>query len=525
MTLFRSSFLLLLLLSLGLKAQDVKVDTNRLLPTYAKLLPYTAIWIKSENAAGIAKDSLWHFGKASVGFQLTHGLYKMAQQPIRDQQVNFETERSMKLGKGLFYGRFHYTQQWEKDVQFSNVLNTYRGSPYLLADSIGGNWKKQSYDLELKAASASFFNEKLLLGFTGRLQVSSGARQNDPRPLSTNNQLHLLPAMIWSFNNKHSLGMNGLYERYREDVSLETKNTTINHYLYRFLGMGQLELPTTFTTSASRVYEGHRYGGSIQYQLKTDIAQWFNHLSYQSGIEKVAEGSSIPRKSGTWKQQNYSFTSQLSFTKNRFEHHLAANLNRFQDTGVEFHEIYNSGTKTWQTLLEAAFYLANTDRATFTYSLIDKNDSFDFSWMSETGVNYQSIEKNYLIPVSFQTISHVEIWTRGLKKISLGLHSMHVGLKAGYLKNLSQDLHYVPITADRTLAAERVLYPDHGYLSSNALISQAEVHYYLGHRSLGNAQYFIKADYTNRHNTQKLLYENRNSGHRHYFKFSVGAFY
>ena len=500
------------------------LDTSAMLPHYAILLPYQTVWKSSGNAAGLTKDSILVFGQTALHYQNINGNYKLAQQAKNNQQLNFETERYLQLGKSLFYGGFSYTQQWEKELKLSDVLDPYRGTPYLWADSIGGNWKKQLYALELKASSPALLKRKLHLGISADLNVATGARQNDPRPLSTNNQIKVSPGLLWNIASKHTLGLNGIYQRYREDISMETKNTNVNHRIYRFLGMGQMELPTTFVTSASRIYEGQWFGANIQYHLKAKNFDWLNNLGYKNGDEEVAEGSSIPRKSGTWKQTSYSFASQLNLTSKKYQHRLSLDLKRLQDTGVEFHEIYNAATKTWQTILEADFYIANTDYAQFSYTLIKKKSALDFNWLAEGGINYLAIDKNYVIPVSVQGISNAEIWARGLKNLTLGKNSLHIGVRLGYSKNLSQSLHFIPITADRTLVAREVLYPDHGYLSTDFFSANANLQYNFKLKQAKATQFFIRSAYTLQQNINAPIYGTAD-GQRHFLNVSLGAYY
>lgn len=508
----------------SLRAQTMPLDTSAILPSYAILLPYQTIWTNSGNAAGLTKDSILIFGSTSLRYQQINGNYKLAQQAQRNQQLNFETERYLPLGKSLFYGRFSYTQQWEKRIKLSDVLDPYRGTPYLWADSIGGNWKKQLYTLELKASSPALLNKKIHLGLSADLNVATGARQNDPRPMSTNNQIKVSPALLWNIASKHTLGLNGIYERYREDISMETKNANVNHRIYRFLGMGQMELPTTFVTSASRVYEGQWLGANIQYHLKAKNIDWLNNLGYKSGDEEVAEGSSIPRKSGTWKQTSYSFASQINLKNEKYQHRFSIDLRRLQDTGVEFHEIYNATTKTWQTILEADFYIANTDHAQFTYTFIKKKSALDFSWLTEGGVNYLAVDKNYVIPVSIQEISNAEVWLRGLKNLTLGTNSLHIGARLSYSKNLSQSLHFIPITADRTLITREVLYPDHGYLSTDFFTASANLQYNFKLPKAKDTQFFVRSAYTLQQNINTPIYGSAD-GQRHFFNVGLGAFY
>ncbi|RZM23271.1 MAG: hypothetical protein EOO88_26700 [Pedobacter sp.] len=226
----------------------------------------------------------------------------------------------------------------------------------------------------------------------------------------------------------------------------------------------------------------------------------------------------------TWKQASYFISSQLNLKSEKYQHRLALDLKRLQDTGVEFHEIYNATTKTWQTILEADFYIANTDYAQFAYTFIKKRAAFDFSWLAEGGVNYLAIDKNYVLPLSIQQISNAEFWVRGLKNLTLGANSLHIGARFGYSKNLSQSLHFIPITADRTLVAKQVLYPDHGYSSTDFFSANANIQYNFKLKNAKGTSFFAKADYTLQQNVNAPIYGDA-KGQRHFLNISLGAFY
>lgn len=516
----------LLLAKTDLKAQDKKHDSLLVTSAYISLLSYRAPWQQVSNAAGLWQDSLVLFGRTTLGYKQEDGPFKMAQEPKRTSQFNFGTERYQKIGGMLFYGKVSYIQQWDKELNYSDVLDPYRGTPYILADSIGGAWQKQLYALQVKVASPAMLGHRLVLGLGATLNVGTGARQNDPRPLSTNDEITLTPGLTWQLNQASLIGINGLYSRYREEVSLVVKNSNINHYLYKSLGLGQLELPTTFTTGASRVYNGNKLGGDIQYQWHWDGINWLTSLGYRSYQEKVADGTSVPRKSGTWKQQSYQFNSSLNMDGQSLLHRFSIGLERLEDTGIEFHEFYDVTTKTWKTLLEAEFYLSATNCASFSYTMIKARQQHSFSWLAEIGGNYLSLSRSYLIPLSKQEISRADLWLKAAKSWNLpNSGNFQASIKGLYSKKLNADLMYIPITADRTLLAREVLYPDQAYLSVDYLSTTVNLQYGFKLEKARNVRFLLGGNFTNKHSiTIDPIYNNAN-GNRNYWGFSLGALY
>ncbi|MBE9601694.1 DUF6850 family outer membrane beta-barrel protein [Pedobacter sp. MC2016-24] len=522
-------FLLCLTLFLAkteLKAQDKQADSLRVTPAYISWLQYTAQWQQGTNAAGLWQDSIMMFGRTKLGYNQEDGAFKMAQEPERTSQFNFETERYQKIGRMLFYGRAAYTQQKDKGLQYSDVLDPYRGTPYILADSIGGAWQKQLYALQVKAVSPAMAGQRLVLGLGATLNVGTGARQNDPRPLSTNNEITLTPGLTWRLNKSGTLGINGLYSHYREEVSLEVKNGNVNHYLYKSLGLGQLEFPTAFTAGASRIYSGNKLGGDVQYQWRKESISWLTSLGYRTYQERVADGTSVPRKSGTWKQKTYQFNSSLNVRGQNLLHRFSVSLQRLEDTGIEFHEFYDAATKTWKTLLEAEFYSSTCDQASFSYTLIKTQPENSFNWLAEIGGNYGSVDKTYLIPASKQEISRAEVWLTAAKNWNLpNAGNFQASIKGLYSKKLDASLLYIPITADRTLLAREVLYPDQAYASADYLSTTLNIQYGFKLDKVRNVRFLLAGHLTNRHSmTSDPAYNNAN-GNRNYWGFSLSALY
>lgn len=529
---FRKTSITLLIITASLccalisRAQQKEADsTLASAAAYLTLSKYNALWLQGPNAAGLRLDSLSAFGRTQLGYNQNEGAFKLAQQAKRQQQFNLESERLQEIGKTLFYGKFSYTQQWDQQLNYSDVLDPYRGTPYVLADSIGGDWKKQLYALTLKAAGPAFWNNRLRLGIATDLKVGTGARQNDPRPLATNNEISVTPGLTWNLNAKNLIGLNGWYNRYREEVSLEVKNSNINHYLYKSLGLGQLELPVTFTTGASRTYNGHTWGGDFQYQWYGKGISWLNSLGYRSREEEVRDGTSVPRKSGTWKQSVYSVTSKLNLDGAGFLHRITLDASRTEDKGIEFHEFYNTTLKAWQTLLEAEFYLSETDYASISYTLIKPDQKQVFNWLAEIGGNYYSTRKNYLYPASAQEFTNAGFWVKGAKVWHLrGGGNLQTGMQAFYTRNLSNSLSYIPITGDRTLLAREVLYPDQSYQAANAITSAVNMQYDFKMEKLKNVRFAVSGSFSSQHSLASGSYPNA-MGNRNYYHFGISALY
>lgn len=516
----------ILLVSFCAVAQEEQADSLRSMPMNLALLNLRNNWLQTENAAGMQLSRLWPTGKTALLYNNLSGGMKLAQQPESTDRLQFISERYQPLGKAIFYGSFSYTGQDDRNIRLSDVLDPYRGTPYILADSIGGNWKKQLYALKLKAAAPPLAGGRLMAGIGAELNVATGARQNDPRPLNRSNEINITPGLIWKSGSHSHVGINGLYGKYREEVSLEVKNTYINHFLYKLLGVGQYELPGIFSVGASRNYAGSKYGADLQYGLKTDRMNWLSTAGYRTYSEEVSDGNSVPRKAGTWKQKDYQVTSVLHFDGGQAFQQLKFEGQLLEDTGIEFHEYFNSAANQWQTILEAPFYLAETRRAALSYTFVQQSDEKVYNWLAAAALNYQSADKTYTVPASSARTERLDFSVKGGKNFLVGKNaSLQTSLSLGYSKSLSDGLSFIPVTSDRNLIAREVLYPDHAYLTGDRLMVTCEGQYNFNMKKVKGTQFFMG---TVIHVLQSLkddLFYPTAAGNRSYFSLSIGAYY
>ncbi|EDM35423.1 hypothetical protein PBAL39_13175 [Pedobacter sp. BAL39] len=507
-------------------AQVTQTDSLRLLPQQFELLPLRYNWLEGTNAAGMQRDSLYALGKTQLSFASEKGDLRRIQQPESRDQFRFQSERYQPLGKSVFYGSFSYTQRWDNEVHFSDVLDPYRGTPYLLADSVGGDWKLQLYALKLKAAAPKLWNDRLVFGIGANLEVSTGARQNDPRPLNTANKLSILPAVTLALNDHSTFGLNGYYGRYQEDISLEIRNTSVNHFLYKLLGLGQYELPGIFSVGSSRNYGGNTYGADLQYEWRMNGWSWLSTAGFRSLREAVSDGNSVPRKAGTWEQKDYHAQTMLGREGEAFFQKLRLQLERLEDTGIEFHEFYNTGTQMWQTILEAPFYTAETTSATLNYTILRKEGNDSYKWSAQGELKYISVDQRYSVPRSSQRVTQLHAAIKGGRNwmMSHG-RSLQLNLKLNYEMALDQALSYVPITGDRTLIAREVLLPDYDYGAADRIGGSCDLQYNFCIPSVPRTSFYAKAVAQVLGNLSSAARYPSARGNRTMFNLSLGAYY
>lgn len=459
----------------------------------------TKLWLQTRNAAGMGSSSLPDSGQTWMGGNFVQGDFRRAQQAESSRQLLFFSEGFHSLKKGMVYGSFQYIQQQDVNVQFSDIMDPYRGTPYLLADSVGGDWKRQSYRMQLKAASGPLLGDRIRLGMGVKYNVGTGARQNDPRPLDDVNELSLLPGFTWKVHPAHTIGVNGVYGYFKESVALENKNTNRTQYLYKLLGMGQYELPTTLTVGASRYYNGTRWGGDVQYHYQHHLLEAMVTGGYSKYREVATDGTSNPLKGGTLEETNVHASVDVVYKA----HRVRVGYMHDDRIGIETQYTRNTTTARWEVVLEAPFTTAFVQQAKVEYEWLHG------SWLAHVGAAYHSLENKYLLTNSNQKIDNI-IYTVQLGK---SWSAFDLQVQGGYRQRLQEQLSYQLMTTTTNLIAYKVLYPDHAYLSANAYSAGLQGQYYFKYEK---ARFFVKG----RAGVENGLGQNRTN-----FLLAVGAIY
>lgn len=481
-------------------------------------LPLSKPWLNTENAAGWGGSELPASARSYGRGQWTQGDFHRAQQPESSRQLHFFSEGIKSIGKGMIYGSFHYNRQEDINIQLADVIDPYRGTPYLLTDSVGGDWKKQLYSMQVKAATGPILNRHVHLGIGISYKTATGARQNDPRPLNNVNEIHVMPAITWQPSKKHTIGLNGFYGAFQESVSLQNKNTDRNQHLYKLLGMGQYALPSILSVSASRRYKGDRYGGNVQYSWQHRQWQILADVGYSNYREVATDGSIPPLKGGTLEETVV--TGMVTALHNR--HRLTLNYAQYDRIGIETQYARDLNNNTWTVTLEAPFTTSYIQTGKVSYDYITTG----YTWMLHGDITYHDQQNKYLQPASSQQISNLTYTLSAGKRFPVKKNnSIEATVCGAYMQNIQQELNYLLMTTTTNLIAYKVLYPDHAYQTADAVRTGASLQYNFSHKEVPRVQFFIQGS-THLHvplstgTTGYELHGNRNS-----IMFTIGAFY
>lgn len=251
------------------------------------------LWREGGNAAGLGDAGLRGGGRIRFGAAAEGGSLRRPQSPGGVRGAGFAAEADRTAGGWTLLGAFRYGRRADRDVAWSAVSDPYAGSPYLWADSAGGDWRRD--DVAVRAAVGSPRRGRVVGGVALEYEVGEGARQNDPAPLFRRRDITLTPGLAFRIAPGHTLGATVMARWAREEQEIGFGSAD-DPFVYHLRGLGTFD--RTQLLSASRASVGRRLGAGAQYQGV--VAGWRTGaaVEFRAGADSVRDGVAAPAFGG-----------------------------------------------------------------------------------------------------------------------------------------------------------------------------------------------------------------------------------
>jgi hypothetical protein len=362
--------------------------------------------------------------------------------------------------KYRFFGKAYFLTDQKNNVGWRDVEDYELLSPYLVADSIGGTYKRESYFL---SGGATVRLRHIEWGIRAAYQGGVSYRQVDPRPRNTVSVIHINPGVNYS-NGKWNIGWFGDYERYRQNVDIQVEKEGRKIYFYFMQGFGIYNrqfsgLDDTF----SRIYKGNKFttGFNINFGDKIQSTDALISVS-QNRIDGTENSNRTP-----YQITHNQITAQLSHEQKLFKQTLfLKGLYNFRQTignETQYTPVTLSpGILEWQFASKSDRYQQLNHNAQFSALLANKNLS-RFSVWEQLSIDWQNSKQNYYYPYYHQFIQNIS--GAGVVGINYPLRKCTLvgSVKAGYKKNLSSSL----FQAENNEITDRLIIPDYDFMHSD----------------------------------------------------------
>jgi hypothetical protein len=341
----------------------------------------------------LLNDSLPDFNRLELSGTMRSQPFRETGTPDKYKGLNFSTYGYKQVKQFRFFGKVDYQRSREENIQWHDRLSRHPLNPFQLVDSIGGNWKKDKYHLEVNGLTP--ISNHLMAGLGAAFQVESGGKDQNPRAGNNAFEITVTPSIIYRTANWH-LGIEGWYQRSREDIDFLTYQNNVGYDYFFINGLSLYGHPLNHISYSYR-YNANGKGVAIFFQNKTSSGeQWNGKLDYKLWEESAIEtpyANSLNPETGRV-ESNPATDAQYSLE--RFDGWVSLTLpgekwNQYFSVAAEYDDGRNFMAQTAQTDLTTQFLNAQIDWK----ALLKKE--MQVRWIFNANVNLLSGKTNNIL--------------------------------------------------------------------------------------------------------------------------------
>lgn len=415
-----------------------------------------AIWFDIGNAAGMTETSIAPFEAVGASYHIGDGDFKKYTDG-NERNLTVEAEGATGLWKGQVWGKFTYTNITERDTRFNAMfLNLDEDNPFFVADTEPSWWKKQKYELSMKA-STPFYQDRLAFGVEVGYFTESGAKQIDPRGYGSEYGVSVKPAALLKLGSSR-IGLVLDYE------SGNMRMTPINNaymnskaaYILHGLGNSEKSVISLLSAGVGQVYDKkNQFGGSLQYGYTGKTLKLVADLHGSYRIWDFSHTPSRPEAIGATNRTDLGANVQVLNENENYLHKIAASGSMKSTDGIEYVQVFNKdyNVQAYEIVASNVKSKYSHTEATVSYDLLRKyRDSY--SWEAGAEIDFYSRDDRYLIPVSTFNCAHLFAEVHGKKQFFLKKSSLTLGANAGYCLGMDGNYNYQGTSSDTPIVTE-----------------------------------------------------------------------
>lgn len=483
------------------------------------LMPVLNPWLSSTNPAGLSLNPNILPGKMNLSYHAETGDYKRVQQGDNINHYTFQTQRYTKIENTFFYGSFSYDKSFEKGINYSDVNNPYRGTPYLLIDTIGNDIYDREF-FSLKGVLSTPLNHYINWGISSDFNVGLASQNRDPRPRNKVLELSVSPGLLFSYS-KLNIGFNLLYSYYNEDIGIDIIEKYKQIAFFQLHGLGTYV--SHVAASFNRLYKQNSFGGETQVNYKTGNLNSLSGIKFLYAKEFVNDG----RKAGNASWSYVKNDSELEGTNleiyntsiinhNSSIHHFYSILKIKNMLGTEIIQRIETSGETdatnWVTYAKEEKYCSTQIDAEFSYNYLKMKEEFIRNYEFKFSINYYGFEEKYYIPNREESYKNLMFSLGFDKSFYLNSHIFSISTGLKYKQNISSNLNF----EQNTFIYNNILLPDYNFLTSNFYAPWLELSYELPINKIFDKYFFM---------TRLDLCRGNNDQSRTIFNFSTGVIF
>ena len=405
-----------------------------------------SLWFTSNNAAGMGVMPLDKYSIVGFNYNMEKGDFKLTQDGEKETLAGFNTNGATSVGKTQLWGTFDYRNIVEKDASFiTNLYDPHRDMPYYVADAVMSKFKKQSYDLGVKAAFPQLWGF-VTPGMDLQYTTQTGAKQRDPRSVTYYLTVKANPSLLFELGERSNLGLTFNYEYLYERSTFNRSDTEVDCPVFIMRGLGNYT--SDFVSGSVGVgtffYKGNRIGGGLQYGFKNGGLATLVDVAYSYKVEDAFQNPTKKQAIGSTRQNRWNSSLQVLSENVNYMNKLTLSYVDRKTDGIEYIQELDSSFEVaeWITLAKYVRSKYSFRNLSVKYDIFAKRGE-SYSWRAGVEGNHSFKDDEYLLPASNLKAENTLWKVYAKKNFAAGEKSNIVaGLNIGFNKNKKGEYNY-----------------------------------------------------------------------------------
>jgi hypothetical protein len=404
-----------------------------------------SLWFNSSNAAGMALNPLHNYNILSAQYENASGEYKLQQEGDKNRSTNFNTNGALQLGKFFLWGDFSFSDNYVTGATYNtNRYEPLNDMPYYVADPNKSDWKRQYYDMTVKAAR-SLWRERLTAGLEMHYTTRRAAKQLDPRSTVHSYGIEVKPSVTAKITGNQHVGINLCYRNAFDRNNFTNSLSYHSEQVYIMKGLANYSPGVVGGIGGINVfyYPCNRYGGGLQYGITGNNKALLLDVICAMQKTEVFESPAKPQRRGTADNTTLQGTLQLIRNGNT-THKITAKAALSTTDGIEYVQEYDSRYEVnrWITIAQYVKSQYRSIQASLKYDLFIGTRN-DYSWKAGLKTRYIDRQDEYLSPHSAFNVKNNYAEVSVAKNLATGTSSkILAGLNLGYNLNMGGEYLY-----------------------------------------------------------------------------------
>ena len=354
-----------------------------------------ALWFDSNNAAGLAALPFEKISSLSFNYDYKAGDYRLKQEGARTGTLGVDTQGALKVDKIQLWGRFSYYNVSDRGCRYNSLVYNPldERKMYGVADTTLSTWKRQSYDMEMKA-SAPLWKNILFGGLNVRYIDRIASKQHDPRAESYLYELTVSPSVM-AILGKIGIGASLHYSNSSERSVPSLSNSQQTQKVFILRGLGNYTEDFVGSSGmGTMIYGCSAYGGGLQLSVSD---KFLLETGANASSTQLRQGISDPRAMNRADMTDL-FLNASYLLKNSGLHKFSLKTLYRNSSGTEYSTKAEHGLG-WVIAAESVMSLYETVSARASYEAYIKEGE-NLKWILGAELGFCAKNDRYILPES-----------------------------------------------------------------------------------------------------------------------------